>query len=313
MKNILNYYYNLIINEFHQKKRSYFFEIGKYQYIFLPFYRSVKELQSLYFLNTELLKLNVPYHKIILNKDYKILTLFNGMPYVLLQIILPVNRLISYDDLLQNQFTLPIRIKKEHSIIRFNWVNLWQQKIDYFEYQIEHFQNKFPILLKTLPYFIGLGENAISYVQNTFMEENGNFKSDLTICHRRVKADETLIEYYNPLDLIIDHKTRDIAEYIKSCFLQDKYNINEIAIFIGKLKLTKFEYRLLYGRLLFPSFYFDMYDNIINDSSDEKQILEITSRIDEYEHFLYDIYLIIKQYADIPVLTWLNKKFFVAK
>ena len=65
-------------------------------------------------------------------------------------------------------------------------------------------------------------------------------------------------------------------------------------------------YRLLFGRLLFPSFYFDIYDKIISEEIPEQEIVIVINRINYYEDFLRDIYYYIKTRANIPEIEWLR-------
>lgn len=309
MQNILNYYYHLIAIDLRQIKKKYIFNDDHYKYIFLPFTRSLDEAKDLFLLNLELLKINSNYHRVVLNKDNQILTFVNQKPYILLQVINITNRKILLTDLLLNYTFTSQQLGQFQSIARYDWLHLWKEKIDYFEYQINHFQNKYPILVQSIAYFIGLGENAISYVQDTLSEENGNIFMTLTISHRRVSVLDELFDYYNPLNLIIDYRVRDIAEYLKSSFYYDSYNLDDLNIFFERNKLNRWESRLLYGRLLFPSFYFDLYDEIINGYQSPEVIVKIIRRIPEYERFLYDIYIILKKYTDLPSISWIVKRF----
>lgn len=309
MKNILNYYYHLVVNELHQSKKMYMFCDDKYQYVFMPFIRSLEEAYAIYLLNIELVKANSFYHQIILNKNHQMLTYVNQTPYVLLRIVIEYNRFLNFSDLQQSFFVYPNQMKQLYPIFRFDWLTLWKDKIDYFEYQINHFQNKYPLLVKSISYFIGLGETAISYIQSTFYEENELEKETLVISHRRTSVYDSLLDFYNPLNIIIDYKVRDIAEYLKSCFYHDNYDLKDIEQFILTSNLSRCDCRLLYGRLLFPCFYFDVYDDIINGYQQEIAILKITSKISEYERFLYDIYKILNKYANIPSVTWVTRLF----
>lgn len=310
MKNVLNYYYNFLIEELVQTKKKYTFYDQQYQYIFLPFTRSLEEAPALYLLNLEIIKTKPLYQRIILNKDKQILTLVNQIPYILLQVPQTENRLLQLEDLHEYDVTvIPKNIRQLTALVRFDWVHLWKEKIDYFEYQIEHFRKKYAFLTSSISYFIGLGENAIGYIQETITEEKNLNFSPLVVSHKRLSSCESLLDFYNPLNLIIDHKTRDIAEYLKSLFYNDCYKLEEISAFFRVEKLNRLDYRLLFGRLLFPSFYFDLYDQIINGYQPEESILTITNRIVEYERYLYDIFLILKQYSDIPQIDWITKKF----
>ena len=61
---------------------------------------------------------------------------------------------------------------------------------------------------------------------------------------------------------------------------------------------------------MYPSFYFNLYDDIISNKKEEKELLKITSRINEYEQYLYEIYLYLKKIYNIPEVEWLKKRRF---
>ena len=309
MKNILNYYYHFIVDEIRQVNKKYFFTDHQYQYIFMPFLRSLEEVNALYYLNVELSHTHLPFHRILLNKDRQMLTFVNDTPYVLLQVVLRENRKVSLVDFKEAIPFWGTNTKTVESIVRFDWVHLWTTKLDYLEYQIQHLQKKYLALTDSLSYFIGLGENAISYVQNTLFEVKREEKDTLVISHRRVSVEDDLMEFYHPMSLILDHRVRDISEYLKSLFYHDHYQIEELDAYFQELSLSPFGYRLLYGRLLFPSFYFDLYDQIINGYEKEERLFGMIGRIGEYERFLYDIYNILKKYTPLPPVTWIQKKF----
>ena len=73
--------------------------------------------------------------------------------------------------------------------------------------------------------------------------------------------------------------------------------------------MSDIDYIYFYIRMLFPSYYFDTYDLILNDKLKEEKILEITSLQDDYEYLLYEIYLVIKSHINIIGIEWINKKF----
>ena len=308
MKNILEYYYHFKIEKLYQVKKQYVFYIEQHQYLFVPYTRSIEEAQDLYVLNLEMINMHAFYHRIVLNKDRQILTMVSQKPYILLEVVVPTNHFITLQQFSYPLVVLPHQWKLFPSLIRFDWITLWKEKIDYFEYQIEHFRKKYPLLVQSISYFIGLGENAISYIQNTLIEEKQS-SSSLVVSHKRVWAQEMELEFYNPLNVVIDHQVRDVAEYLKSSFYHDDYKLEEFDAFLQSMHFSKFDLRLLYGRLLFPSFYFDLYDEIINGYKREENILQVTSRILEYERFLYDIYMILQKYSSLPPVTWITKHF----
>ena len=74
---------------------------------------------------------------------------------------------------------------------------------------------------------------------------------------------------------MFDYKARDIGEYLKYLFFSKEYKNIDIKKFIKKLNFSKFSYRLLFGRMLYPSYYFDKYEKIINNNLNENDIISI--------------------------------------
>ena len=66
--------------------------------------------------------------------------------------------------------------------------------------------------------------------------------------------------------------------------------------------------RILFSRILYPSFYFILYDEIISNKKEEKELNKIISRINDYEVYLYNIYLYLRKHYDIPTIEWLKKR-----
>ena len=51
-------------------------------------------------------------------------------------------------------------VRDSYKIIsRTNWSKLWEDKVDYFEYQMGHLIKKYPILYNTIDYYLGISEN----------------------------------------------------------------------------------------------------------------------------------------------------------
>ena len=117
----------------------------------------------------------------------------------------------------------------------------------------------------------------------------------------------TLQDLYNPLNLIIDSRTRDICEYFKSLFFNDKLELIDIQNYFSVTNLTREELYLFYARMLFPSFYFDMYEKIINGSNKDKEMLKIANKIETYQILLRDLYWVLKKYANLPDIEWIIK------
>ena len=64
---------------------------------------------------------------------------------------------------------------------------------------------------------------------------------------------------------------------------------------------------LLFSRLLYPNYYFDIYDKILNSELNEKEILKIVERNKEYEKFLLTIKEQLKDYGKLAMIKWIKK------
>ena len=293
MKDILRYYYQIIIDDKSIEDKNYF-SYNNHLFSLYKYERNIEEINSLVTLNNYLLRNNVRINQIIFNINNEPLTYYENNYYVLIKVD------YRFSDNYFKFIESPID-KSYDNLKRHNWGYLWSSKIDYVEYQMDHFKNKYPLLLESINYYIGLAENAIMYF-NMLKLDNVS----LYINHRRVRE----IDLYNPTELVIDYKVRDICGYLKRMFFNKKMTICDIKKYLLSLNLENIDYILLYTRMLFPTYYFDIYDRIINDKIDEKEILKITSRIDEYEELLYEIYLIIKRKIhNIIGIDWINKKY----
>jgi hypothetical protein len=164
------------------------------------------------------------------------------------------------------------------------------------------------MLYKTIDYYIGLAENAISYVKQIELESRSNDTlAPITVSHKRV-YNYTLFDLYNPINLVIDYKIRDISEYIKMSFFNGLDVWKDIESIFSLYKFSPYSLRLLYGRLLFPSYYFDIYEEIIEKDLNENKIFDIINKSNEYELFLKEIYYYINEYSPIPSVDWIIKK-----
>lgn len=292
IKNFIEYYYNIKITTLHKNHKEYTFDYKNNQYLFLPTLRYEQELLDIH----SLIKNYDYYDQIIFNIENKILTPVYNKNYVLFR---KTKKPQSIENIIINSVTIMLN-QNLTSVDRSNWVLLWSEKIDYIEYQQLHLDKEYPILRDSINYFIGMSENAISYVYNTYNYLKTN-NMQLVISHKRIKKEK----FNNPLNLIVDYKSRDIAEYLKFLFLTNNYDYLKINQFIRSLHLNQISYQLIFGRMLFPTYYFDLYDQIVNNRCAETEILNIIKRVDEYEDYLTNIYMIINNISAIERVNWL--------
>ena len=288
MENIIKQYYNLEnIKNFRNCNGKIIFDSHNNSYIL----ESIKDKKRVIYIYNKYNN-NYLYDKIIKNIYNELYTTINGKDYVLIKII---NKNISIsDELINNKFYE----KPNHLLDRSNWVYLWSKKLDYYEYQHKHIKD-YSFINESFNYYLGMGETAIAYIEYNFKEK----RLPVFISHNRING----YDFFNPLNIVVDYKARDICQYLKFLFLNKKYTDFDFNNFFNKLKLDISDCILLYGRLLFPCFYFDMYDEIINNNIDQKKILEIVSRANEYEQYINMLYNKINKIINIPEIEWLRK------
>lgn len=305
MKNIINYYYNLNPNKIKQIFNYYYFYINNELYYFIIYTRKIDDIKAIYEFNQNMLKRNILVNEIINNTTNTIITYINQIPYILVKISININKPITLPEIyyLSNH-----NIPYKNELMRSNWALLWSKKIDYLEYHQEQNNLSYPILSESFNYFIGMAENAISYVNNIISNVKIE-KNDIgVISHDKLKLDDTIYSLYDPENIIIDHKARDIAEYIKLSFFKDNYKIfDELDEYFKHNYFSFYGISLLIARILYPSFYFELYDEVIQGLTNESSVLIITSRIDDYEKYLNDVLNYFHKYYAIQDINWLKK------
>lgn len=298
MKNIIEFYYNLSPEDIKQNNNNYYFKINNNYYIFKEYTINISLIEDITKLNIYLNNyLNT--NKIIPNKYNNPLTKINDNYYIL--ILLSNKNNINLTTISKFSLIPPPDIK---SLERNNWQILWSNMIDYYETQIGENSKKYPLIRESFDYFIGLAENAISYLTYTKKE------TPKTIYDNKVLSHNNLYHSLDdPLNIIIDHKSRDLAEYIKLSFFDNNKNIfQELDNYFYYHKYSDYGIRVLFSRILYPSFYFKTYNDIIQGITKEKELNNIINNIDKYEIYIYNIYIYLKKYSNLPPIEWLKKR-----
>ena len=83
--------------------------------------------------------------------------------------------------------------------MNIDWKKLWEEKIDYYEYQMSQLSSKYILLKNSFDYYVGLSENAISLL-NYIKEKDIRFY----ICHKRINNNEKLDNFFNPTNFVVD-------------------------------------------------------------------------------------------------------------
>lgn len=297
MKNILNYFYNIDVETIKVINNNLCcFYIDYNKYYFIKYNRPIIDLIDIYkYVNSYKNK----YHIIIKNKFNNIYTNYNKENYVLLMINSAPHEEVGLVDILKSK----TNVQNIGVLNRSNWSTLWSEKIDYLEYQISERGKKYSLIDETIDYYIGMAENAISYFNNLDITNKKLF-----ISSKRIFFPNISLNYYNPLNMVIDFKVRDIAEYIKSAFFEKQDIKKDIFVLMNNNFLEEIDYNLLFIRLLYPSYYFDAVENIIEESSDENILFKYLNLVNDYEKFLNWFYHIVSKKYKLTRIDWLIKK-----
>jgi len=295
MNNFIEYFYNIRVDNIICNKKFCSFIYDGYMY---RLYVIDEIIDSNFLINLEKRLLgNTLINEIIFNRNGEIVSNYNNNQYILMKIYVNTKKKITLDEInyLANMWTV--------RNLKVNWGMLWERKIDYLEKLINENGKKYPIITDSFNYFVGMAENAISYYNNIMIDDNYNY----VISHKKIRFNDKAEVIYNPLNIIFDYRVRDIAEYIKNAFFNDNKNIlQEIDDYVRNYPLNQTDARLLVSRLMYPSFYFEMYEDILIDNAEEKIIIKIVDRLTEYEEFLGSVIGYLNKLYGIQEIKWLN-------
>lgn len=303
MKNAINYFYNVNVDSLRMIGENYYFFYNNNEFIFQEVKDFSFNYQAVFELNKILRDNNRMFFEIVLNKNKEIITSVADKKYILLMNSSLYDRKFNFYDILKTNIPISNGNKLINKLNRSNWINMWENKIDFFESFISQNANKYSMFNKYINYFIGLGEAAISYAKDTINEEKATFLDNLVVSHKRIDY-SNLKQLYNPLNIIIDHPTRDISEFFKKSFF-DGESI-DISNCINGLNLSDYGARLLMSRMLFPSFFFDLFEKVLDEVAMEKEILYLVDKMNDYEVYLLEIYNVLKE-KNIPEINWIKK------
>ena len=298
MNNFIEYFYGIKVDKVIYNDKYYSFIYNGFIYKLYTFDDNYSNLRMLYDVNKKLVS-NTLMSEIIINRNNEIISNYNGISYILIKVFANVNKSISLEEI---SFVSKSLYREK---ININWGILWSNKIDYLEDLINENGKKYPLIVDSFNYFVGMCENAIAYFNSIILDNNYKY----VVSHKVIKWDDSVEVLYNPMNITFDYRVRDVAEYIKNSFFNNNHNIfNELIIYLNKEQLSLMEVKLLISRLMYPSFYFEMYEDILIDNKEEKIILDVISRLDEYEQYLDKIISFLGRYYQVDEIMWLKYK-----
>ena len=240
------------------------------------------------------------YGDIIINSNKSYITKIEDKYYVLIKLKGIINEVVTLKEMVSNNIKYRLLTNKCN-----NLNDIWSKKIDYLEYQVSQLGNNHEEILNSFSFFVGLSENAISFLNVNNIDYNNTHK---TVSHLRINNNNLFIDYYNPLYLLIDYDIRDYAEYIKSKLLLTDDIDSDINYILDNANLSIDDIKLFYARLMFPSIYFDKIEEVLIDKVDEKELDIFIDIIPRYINMLKDVYLEInKKGISIDIPNWIIK------
>ena len=295
MNNFIYYYYNIKIEDLKYHKKYYTFIYNEYLY---RLYIIDEPINNNFIIDIERRLLgHTLVNEIIFNKNKEIISIYNNHSYILMKLFTNPLKKITLEEI--NYFANSLKTKNKS----INWAALWEKKIDYLEKIISENGKKYPLITNSFNYFVGMAENAIAYYNSITFDEY----TDYVISHKVIRYNDTIDAIYNPLNLIFDYRVRDLAEYIKNSFFNNNPNISkEINNYLKNYPLTITETKLLVSRLMYPSFYFELYEDILIDNMDEKIIINIINKLPKYEKYLDNIITYLSKIYGIEEISWLK-------
>ena len=296
MNNFIEYFYNIKASKIENRNNYYSFYYLNNLYRLYIYNDNINN--NIYYLDKNMLE-NSLISEIILNKDSSMISSYEGIDYVLLKINCNPDKNITLEEInyLSNIMT--------RNDLKINYGILWSNKIDYLEELIYENGKKYPIVVDSFNYFVGLAENAISYYNNIY-EVNSN--PIFYISHKIIKPNDKVDTIYNPFNITFDYKVRDVAEYIKNSFWNGNTDIfMELDNYLSYEYLSIYDVKLLIARVLYPSFYFDTYEDIFINNKDEKIINIYIAKLNEYQEYLAYIIDYFRKLYPIDEVLWLKK------
>ena len=297
MNNWLKYYYDINVIDINKIDDNYLL-LDKYDNYYLLFYYD-KDKININYINNILNKINLNktlYYQLILDKYNHIINIYEEKEYILLKIKGLINEEINIKEIINNIKIFKVNNKP------INLENIWSKKIDYLEYQISELAKDKNEIIDSFSYFVGLAENSISILN---INKVNYSNASISLVHNRVYYPNKAINYYNPLNLMIDYSSRDLAEYIKEKLYSKKDVTKDIDLIINNL--NKDDLIIFYARLMFPSTYFDAIENILLNNYNENVLDKYIDLNKEYLYMLQETYYKINKKNHIMIPNWIIK------
>lgn len=305
MKNAINHYYNLYPDKIYKESDHFYFYLDDIKINIYKLERNITELLELVRISNELYKNKILVSTFIINKNGGFYFNLDEENYSLLKVNNYEKDTIDYYDI--SKFNKILSSLRVETLNNLPWNISWTNTIDRLEEAMKEYNKEFVLIQDRINYYIGLAENAVMYINN-ISEENKNTTLPKVISHKRINSKTNIEDFYNPLNIMFDYEIRDLAFYVQNSFFDNTFDFDELEKYLNFKNFNRYSIGLFYGRLLYPSYYFDKLELILNGILDEKVLNYYHDKTTEYEDFLYDLYNLLKLKYSIPKIDWINEK-----
>ena len=288
MKNFILLNYNIEVDKIYSDK--YFFVNDEKIYI-IRTNKKDKEIDYLAALSNELFLNGIKVNTFIINNEKKYFTKKDNINIVLL-------RVNEYE----NDFNINdiIRFQNINSDLEnVNIIDKWSKTIDDLENELVDYNEEYQLIQNSIDYFIGMGENAISLLNNhkdKIVNDSIGHLINYKVFNRCILN--------NPFNFIKINKMYDIANYIKYKLLTNRVDYDEIDIIINNN--SDIENIYLFSCMMFPNIYFDLVNNIIKENETEETLNKIINIIKDHRILLINMRNSMKNVKDVKLITWLS-------
>lgn len=291
MESVINYYYGITSNKIIKKDYYYIVESDNNIFLFAEILGNIEEVEHIIDL---LNNTSIPYHLLVMTKEQKYFITYEEKNYCLLKVRCNIKEKISL-----------LTFENTKTNGESNWADIWSKRIDYYESQVEEVIKDSNIKY-AIQYYIGLTEIAI-YYNNLLKEIYNNNDLIYTISHKKITSPINALDYYNPLNMLVDLEIRDLAEYIKMSYFNDVLTEYELLNLIDNISFSEPMANYFYLRLLYPSYFFNLYDDYIEKREVTNEMIECIKKSKDFESLLSKIYSRLKINNDIKINLWFFK------
>lgn len=214
---------------------------------------------------------------------------------------------VSFDDVIFFHRKYISYLYQEEPINLIDIKTRWINKTSYIKEKVlNSFSMSSPYydkLRKVTLYMLGYADNAIQYLEDLIIDK-GEKLTYLTIAHKRLRR-LTSYDLCNPLNLVYDSPTRDLAELYKFHAISKE----ELLHSLNHYSFSSKDITFLLARLLYPTYLFDLLETSYEEKKDIHRYIElIYLNLSSQMSSLASIYKVIKQKYMIRPIHFLENK-----